>query len=167
MLEKSRILQYHIFGSVLYAPQHIKLFLKMDDRLFESAGQKIPPNMCLEELDKEFECILPSKKYGVYQFIGGIICLSKITFHMNVDGKSEPSLHAINEAARLFSIDKEELLDVLTTRTITVPGENGGKIWYSYTLYSNNLIESQQLLIQIVFIVCSWMYYKLNVLVIP
>lgn len=149
MLEKCRILQYHIFGSVLAAPAHIKSFLKIDDvsphtvskhrylstllqycyhfqPIFENNGH-VEASISLEELDKSLGHIFSeAKKYEFYRFIGGIFCLSKITFDDDENGHSfiDEMKNPLKLAAELLAVDCKELTSCLTHRTIKVPGES-------------------------------------------
>lgn len=89
--------------------------------------------MGIETLDKAFDRIIPNKKYDVYRFLAGIFCLSKISFQVGPNEECMVSTsHPVNVAAGLLSIDNEELLNALTTRSINMPS-NGEKIRYSHT----------------------------------
>lgn len=88
--------------------------------------------MDFEMLDKALDCLLPKKKFEVLQFIYGIFCLSKISFQAANEKCSVFSTNPVDLAANLFSIDSEELKNALTSRIITVPGENGEKIRYKH-----------------------------------
>lgn len=115
MLEKCRILQYHIFRHILKAPEDIKKHLKLDDvssicqqrctsqpkslhiipqlinfqPIFDDTQNNVDVNVpgSLEDLDKSFDKIFPQQqKYQLYQFIAGIYCLSKVYFQQSVVG---------------------------------------------------------------------------------
>lgn len=79
--------------------------------------------MSIEELDKGLDRLFSQpKKYEIYQFIAGIICLSKITFakELNDSRCVISSEHSLKLAAQLFSFDEVDLTDALTNRSINV-----------------------------------------------
>lgn len=77
--------------------------------------------MSLDELDKAFNQLLPSKKYDLYQFVGGIFALSQISFRVVDDKCLISEVRPVELAAMLLGIDSDELKIALTCRTITVP----------------------------------------------
>lgn len=85
----------------------------------------------MEKVDLALNCLLPNRKYAIFLFIGGIYALSKISFQIGPnDDCVVSSMHALEKVSDLLSIDKQMLAVALTTRVISVPGENGEKIRY-------------------------------------
>lgn len=93
--------------------------------------------MSFEELDKAFDLFFSQvKKNEIYQFLGGVFCLSKINFQNDAsDYSTISSDHALDLAAQLLSFDRKELTDALTIRKMTLPGENGEKIRYNKLMF--------------------------------
>lgn len=69
-------------------------------------------------------------KFGIYQIIGGIYALNSVEFQTNVtsDGAtcmvSQSSEKVFDLAVNLLSLNKKELTDILTTRSIQPIGQN-------------------------------------------
>lgn len=99
----------------------------------------MPKSLHLDKIDNALDRLLPQKKYAVYQFIGGIYSLSKISFEIGLDDNCcmVSQMHPVELASRLLSIDSQMLSKALTTRLMNVPGENAEEI--RYRNHSNHL----------------------------
>lgn len=77
------------------------------------------------ELDKAFDHLLrQGKKYDMYRYIAGILCLSQLTCQNNTNEQSIiSSQHLLDLTAHLLNIDSNELKKSLTKRTMNVPNE--------------------------------------------
>lgn len=127
MLEKSNILQYHIFKHVLTDPEMQPIFENFGPNQ-SSTEESVPGS--LAKLDEAFNKLFSqTKKLEMYQLIGGIYALSKVEFQNNNsnDGCVITSTHALEVAARLLSLDQNELSAALTSRIIQ-PTDNNGEI---------------------------------------
>lgn len=106
MLEKSNILQYHIFKHVLTDPEMQPIFENFGPNQ-SSTEESVPGS--LAKLDEAFNKLFSqTKKLEMYQLIGGIYALSKVEFQNNNsnDGCVITSTHALEVAARLLSLDQ-------------------------------------------------------------
>lgn len=68
------------------------------------------------------------QKIHLYRLIAGIFCLTKIEFEAKVDGEgcfiTASSNTSLQHAAKYLSLEKHELITVLTSKTIRPSGEN-------------------------------------------
>lgn len=67
-----------------------------------------------------------SRKMNVYKVIVGILFLNSVEFAENQNIGCiicESSFHALEQAAKLFSINLSELKKILTTRSVRIPQE--------------------------------------------
>lgn len=91
----------------------------------------MPESLHLKQIDKALDLLLPSKKYDIYQLISGIYSLSKISFEIGSNDKCMiSSMHPVELASQLLSIDSQMLTEALTSRIMNVPGESGEQIRY-------------------------------------
>lgn len=94
--------------------------------MFKPSDQHVPESLSLTEIDAALSHLFPAgKKVELYQFIGGILCLSQLKFENDTNGYAViSSHHLLGIAADLLGVDCAELTNSLTTRSMAVPKES-------------------------------------------